>query len=292
MMPRVIEVNSYYPLGIQINSLSHNSEQYRYGFNGLEMDNEIKGIGNSYTTEFRLYDPRVPRWLSVDPLAEKYTGISPYVYVANSPTIFIDSDGRELRFWTTYRNKKGELMMRKVTYSDLDKKSQQVVDIMMNTEDIIFLSSFISENNHLDIVFDEGKRIFYTSGRVSKITGTVSSEIFDDGFTMKITVDKTQNIEKMAIDFGHELFLHAEGNLVILEKYFKEGMSEEEKNNLQNLLKTGAKDHKDFLENKDEKSKRFNQYMEKLKKYLDPIKIENEIKKEIENNKKNVEKGE
>ena len=41
---------------------------YRYGFNGMERDDEIKGSGNSYTTEFRLLDPRLGRWPSTDPV--------------------------------------------------------------------------------------------------------------------------------------------------------------------------------------------------------------------------------
>jgi hypothetical protein len=34
-------------------------------------------------------------WLSVDPLAEKYPGFSPYVYVYNNPLNYIDPDGKE-----------------------------------------------------------------------------------------------------------------------------------------------------------------------------------------------------
>src|SRR5690554_7020950 len=39
---------------------------YRYGFNGMEKDDQIKGKENSYTTEIRQYDPRLGRWLSID----------------------------------------------------------------------------------------------------------------------------------------------------------------------------------------------------------------------------------
>jgi len=42
--------------------------EYRYGFNGMEKDDEVKGKGNSYTTHFRMLDPRLGRWLSTDPI--------------------------------------------------------------------------------------------------------------------------------------------------------------------------------------------------------------------------------
>ncbi len=41
---------------------------YRYGFNGKENDNEVKGEGNQQDYGFRIYDPRLGRFLSVDPL--------------------------------------------------------------------------------------------------------------------------------------------------------------------------------------------------------------------------------
>ncbi len=37
------------------------------------------------------------RWMSVDPLAEKYQGFSPYNFVLNNPLIYIDPDGREVK---------------------------------------------------------------------------------------------------------------------------------------------------------------------------------------------------
>ncbi|QLH44307.1 MAG: hypothetical protein HWD58_00920 [Bacteroidota bacterium] len=43
-------------------------DDYRFGFNGQEKDNEIKGTGNSLAFEARIYDNRLGRWLSLDPL--------------------------------------------------------------------------------------------------------------------------------------------------------------------------------------------------------------------------------
>jgi RHS repeat-associated protein len=43
---------------------------YHYGFNGKENDNEVKDAGNQLDFGLRIYDPRVGRWLSLDPLTE------------------------------------------------------------------------------------------------------------------------------------------------------------------------------------------------------------------------------
>lgn len=55
--------------------------RYRFGFNGKENDNEVKGTGNQLDFGARIYDPRLGRWLSLDPLQAKYPGFSPYNYV-------------------------------------------------------------------------------------------------------------------------------------------------------------------------------------------------------------------
>ncbi len=70
-----------------------NDNQYRYGYQGSEKDDEIKGNGNSYTTEFRMLDPRLGRWLSIDPLASSFPGQSPYCTFDNNPIMFNDPSG-------------------------------------------------------------------------------------------------------------------------------------------------------------------------------------------------------
>jgi RHS repeat-associated protein len=53
---------------------------YRYGFNGKKNDNEVKGEGNEQDYGMRIYDPRVGRFLSVDPLTKKYPDLSPFQF--------------------------------------------------------------------------------------------------------------------------------------------------------------------------------------------------------------------
>ena len=44
----------------------------------------------------KYYNPRLWRFLSVDPLADKYHNLSPYTYVANNPVKYIDPDGKRI----------------------------------------------------------------------------------------------------------------------------------------------------------------------------------------------------
>tara|TARA_B110000967_G_C18843223_1_gene540540 strand:+ start:48 stop:1049 length:1002 start_codon:yes stop_codon:yes gene_type:complete len=68
---------------------------YRFGFNGQESDNEINGKGNSYAFEYRMHDPRLGRFLSVDPLGSSYPWNSTYAFAENSVIAFIDLEGLE-----------------------------------------------------------------------------------------------------------------------------------------------------------------------------------------------------
>jgi RHS repeat-associated protein len=51
------------------------TSSYRYGFNGKENDNEVKGEGNQQDYGMRIYDPRIGKFLSVDPISKEYPGI-------------------------------------------------------------------------------------------------------------------------------------------------------------------------------------------------------------------------
>jgi RHS repeat-associated protein len=64
---------------------------YRFGYQGSEKDNEFKGDGNSYTTEFRQLDPRLGRWLSVDPVIQPWQ--SSYCSMDCNPVSFRDQTG-------------------------------------------------------------------------------------------------------------------------------------------------------------------------------------------------------
>jgi RHS repeat-associated protein len=90
--------SDYYPFGMLMPGRNHNPDEAKYGFNGMYKDDEIKGSGNSYDFGARLYDSRVGRWLSVDPLEMKYNDMTPYQFAGNTPIQAYDPDG-ELIIW-------------------------------------------------------------------------------------------------------------------------------------------------------------------------------------------------
>ena len=71
------------------------SSNYRYGFNGKENDNDVKGDGNQQDYGMRIFDTRIGRFLSTDPLINEYPWNSPYAYAENDPINYEDIDGME-----------------------------------------------------------------------------------------------------------------------------------------------------------------------------------------------------
>jgi len=78
---------------MQVARLNYFKTHDRYFFQGQEMDNEVKGEGNSYDFGARMYNCRLGIFLSIDPLANQRAWMSPYNFVQNNPIMRIDPDG-------------------------------------------------------------------------------------------------------------------------------------------------------------------------------------------------------
>ncbi|WP_445722738.1 RHS repeat domain-containing protein [Flavobacterium sp.] len=71
------------------------STAYRYGFQGQEKDDELKGEGNSLNYKYRMHDPRVGRFFAVDPLEVKFPWNSPYAFSENRVIDGVELEGLE-----------------------------------------------------------------------------------------------------------------------------------------------------------------------------------------------------
>ena len=85
----------YYPFGLPYEAHYQPEEQpYKYG--GKEFI-ELHGY-DSYDFDARMYYPALCRFMTMDPLCEKYYSISPYAYCNNNPVNYVDPDGRDAVF--------------------------------------------------------------------------------------------------------------------------------------------------------------------------------------------------
>ncbi|WP_159261263.1 RHS repeat domain-containing protein [Tenacibaculum maritimum] len=93
--PEIIGYNDYYPFGMLVPNRHGQADSYRYGFQGQEKDDEVKGEGNSINYRFRMHDPRVGRFFAVDPLTAKYPHYTPYSFSGNKVIAFGELEGLE-----------------------------------------------------------------------------------------------------------------------------------------------------------------------------------------------------
>lgn len=87
-----VELNSYYPYGaLMAATATEGIQPYKYSAKGLDRENGL----DLYDSQARHYAPIIPRTTTMDPLAEKYYSLSPYLWCAGNPLRYIDFDGRD-----------------------------------------------------------------------------------------------------------------------------------------------------------------------------------------------------
>jgi RHS repeat-associated protein len=90
----ILSATDYYPFGMAMPGRQVSADKYRYGFNGKEKDKNINSL-TAYDYGFRIYNPAIGKFLSVDPLTQSYPWYTPYQFAGNSPILNIDVDGLE-----------------------------------------------------------------------------------------------------------------------------------------------------------------------------------------------------
>ena len=126
----VVTANDYYPFGMAMPGRQYTqpNSSYRYGFNGKENDKDISEGGQDYG--LRIYDARVGRFYSVDPVFKEYPWNSTYAFAENDVIRSIDLDGLEKHVVSNYYNKEG-VLTRTVVGMVNNTKTKELVNMQL-----------------------------------------------------------------------------------------------------------------------------------------------------------------
>jgi RHS repeat-associated protein len=163
---------------------------YRYGFNGMERDNEWKSAGNSIDYGARIYDPRIGRWLSIDPLWKVYPGVTNYGHALNCPIKFIDEGGNIIV------DSDGNIIAtdrypNSVTYT----ANSTTIDVKKNNDGSKVVTSLHSKWKRVHIYADDGTPI---EAKILVAQYVETKHIDAKGNITKVT--KSENIDRSKYD--------------------------------------------------------------------------------------------
>jgi len=85
--PEILSIGDQYAFGMSMPGRTFSVEDYRYGFNGKENQDELLGEDNAQDFGARMYDARVGRWWGLDQKRASFPSISPYVGLSANPIL-------------------------------------------------------------------------------------------------------------------------------------------------------------------------------------------------------------
>lgn len=112
------------------------TDTYRYGFNSMERDDELKGKGNSYNFGARILDPRTGRFFSKDPILQPSE--SPYSFSANNPIIYVDVEGEDNIVYLVLLPSARESLSKKEISAIVAETNKLLADQGLHTRVVLF----------------------------------------------------------------------------------------------------------------------------------------------------------
>ena len=159
------EISVASSLNVTLFPASATESPYKYG--GKEWNETT----SSYDFETRQMAPNFHRFTTMDPLAEKYYGISPYVYCANNPVNLVDLDG-----------------------TIFTERSNPFVERYLNEINSVFLEAFKMKTEYQEELQKDGlsKRRIRQLNRRINIQDDIMSEMLAAGFEMSLLIKSSQ----------------------------------------------------------------------------------------------------
>ena len=212
----VVQRMEYYPSGTQLCDGRTDSDKQPRRYNGKEYD-RMHGLC-TYDYGARQYNPVTARWDRMDPLCEKYYGMSPYAYCHGDPVNRYDPDGRDDYYSVTGRylgsdNKQTDhIMISLMPYSNLKTVQQYSLPIekcklIPSTYSNIF-TDIVSRDGEMDLSIIHNSRISVTT--IKNQDNFFSSSTYNDASTESGAIASTirnddENIITVFLfqDYGH-----------------------------------------------------------------------------------------
>ncbi len=175
----VEETNHYYPFGALFGeSVDKNKQRYKY--NGKELDRLLSLDWYDYGA--RWYDPVLARWHSIDPLADKYPDVSPYVYCNNNAVNAVDLDGRKIVIVGNRPQRMSVLTQLQMLTNDklgVRRSDGMVVILAKGTKNMdkklvngtSLVSELINHERNMDIISDAGEIFLHDKYRRDAFNG-------------------------------------------------------------------------------------------------------------------------
>jgi RHS repeat-associated protein len=129
----------------------------------MERDDDVKGSGNSYDFGARIYDSRIARFLSIDPLQQRYPSESNYCFAGNSPIAMVDNEGKNKTFYIFFLEEKKNQHLSKSDKREIIKKIKAIYAINgMSDVNIVGYNT----NKRQDVnIFDHTDKVVYFSNK-------------------------------------------------------------------------------------------------------------------------------
>jgi RHS repeat-associated protein len=193
----LLNATDYYAFGMAMPDRKYNlnNTKNRYGFNGKENDEET----GTQDYGFRVYNPALGKFLSVDPLADEYAWNSTYSFAENDVIRSIDLDGKEKSIITIYTDGEGH-QVGETVFEILEQGSGTEYRFFKNTGGYnyeLLKTQFVSDINVSSSLFQNFT--FGTKGILGRIQGKLDSY----GSMKNYGVDEGYSGMKKWTDKGH-----------------------------------------------------------------------------------------
>ncbi|MDD3876009.1 MAG: hypothetical protein PHT69_05275 [Bacteroidales bacterium] len=210
----VTSVSDYFPFGSLLPERHWQSDTYRFGFNGKENDDEIKGAGNSVDFGARVYDTRIGNFTSTDILFKETSFQSPFIFAGNNPIYFIDKNGN-FKLPTDDELKEQGLSPQDITrFKNIVNNIQNIVKDNPNAIDAIMKTTgFSREQIMYDLHPNQGPKIniFANTSLIYSQNGVINWSAEQVQFLQGINAENTEQFSEQVLataltvlhEYGH-----------------------------------------------------------------------------------------